>query len=1266
MNNLTADKNRRILIIDDNRAIHDDFRKILAPTSTVVAALDATEDALFGRQTAAAPQTHFDVDSAYQGQEGVQLAQAALAAGLPYAMAFVDVRMPPGWDGVETAQHLLKIDPDIQIVICTAYSDYSWGEMFEKLGRRDGLLILKKPFDAVEAFQLAQALTEKWWLHRESRQKMEELESRVAERTHELQQTNHALHASQKRLRDLIDGLGPSIFVGLMTPAGILLEANQPALAAGGLKPEDVMGKPFDETYWWAWSPTVQQQLREAIARAANGEASRYDVQVRVAENQFIDVDFSLQPLRDASGAVVFLVPSGSVITERKQMENALRESDEKFHQLADHITDAFWIRSPDMRVVRYVSPAFERIWGRSTESLYANPQQWTDFIFLEDRQRVQGAFAGLAAEAPSLDIEYRIVRPDGELRWVRVRGFQVRDASGRLVSNTGIVTDITELQRAAEELRESERRFRDMLRNLELASVMLDQEARIAYCNDYLLRLTGWQREEVIGRDWFELFLPPDRHKELHRVYSALLDDQPAAWHYENEILTRSGARRLIRWNNSVLRSASGEVIGTASIGEDITESRRANDALQTSEARKNAIVQSSLDCIVVMDHEGKILEFNPAAEEVFGHVRAAVLGRELAELIIPPSLRERHRQGMLHYLATGESKVLGKRIEISAIRSDGAEFPVELAITRMGADAPPTFTGFIRDISDRKRTERALNIQYAISRVLADSSTAEQAAPKILQAVCENFGWDLGELWSVDSRDEVLRCVESWSQPGRMDEFKAASREMTLASNVGLPGRVWASGHPAWISDLAQDPNFPRVAAARQAGLHSAFAFPVLVADGVSGVVEIYSRSVREPDEDLLRTFAVLGSQVGQFFQRRQLEDQLFQSQKMETVGKLAGGVAHEFNSILTAIIGQSELLLGDLPAGSPLADSAAEISKAAGRAATLTRQLLAYGRKQILQPEILDLNAVLAGMESTLRHLIGPGADLRLVPGAGLKAVRADAGQIEQVIMNLAINARDAMPNGGKLILETANVSFDQARADAGPEMKSGPYVMLAITDTGVGMSEAVKARLFEPFFTTKGVGQGTGLGLSTCCGIIKQSGGHISVTSELARGATFKIYLPQVEPQAKVPVPRLDAPGLPRGTETILLVENDPALREMAATLLRRLGYQVLAAANGSEALTLNQDRVQGHIDLVFTDVVMPPTSGQAPMSGQELSQRARALHPDLKILFASAYTEPASLPPGALNEGVTLLQKPFTPSALAHKLREALDQPRSAN
>ncbi len=287
------------------------------------------------------------------------------------------------------------------------------------------------------------------------------------------------------------------------------------------------------------------------------------------------------------------------------------------------------------------------------------------------------------------------------------------------------------------------------------------------------------------------------------------------------------------------------------------------------------------------------------------------------------------------------------------------------------------------------------------------------------------------------------------------------------------------------------------------------------------------------------------------------------------------------------------------------------------------------------------------------------MGKEADVRIVPAAGLKAVKMDPGQMEQVIVNLVVNAAEAMPNGGKLMLETANVSFDAASVERYSELKPGEYVMLAISDTGAGMNAAVRARAFEPFFTTKGVGEGTGLGLSTCYGIVKQSGGHISVYSEPGRGTTFKIYLPQVEPEVKVPAPHLSTPDLPRGTETILLVEDDPALREMAATLLRRLGYTVLAAANGLEALSLKQQRGTGHVDLLFTDVVMPH------MSGRELADRVRALYPQTRILFTSAYTENAIVHQGVLEKGVNLLQKPFTPGALARKLREVLDGPEEA-
>lgn len=386
----------------------------------------------------------------------------------------------------------------------------------------------------------------------------------------------------------------------------------------------------------------------------------------------------------------------------------------------------------------------------------------------------------------------------------------------------------------------------------------------------------------------------------------------------------------------------------------------------------------------------------------------------------------------------------------------------------------------------------------------------------------------------------------------------------------------------------------------------------------------------------------------------ERKRFEANAIQSQKMETVGKLAGGIAHEFNSILTAILGHCDVLLGELPVEGPLAKGTIEIRQAAQRAATLTRQLLAYGRKQLLRPEILDLNQVITGMDEVFRLIMGRDIVTETIPRPGLKVVMADAGQIEQVIMNMVINAREAMPNGGKLTLETENVTFDEKSGLLCPELKAGEYVTLAITDSGPGMSEQVKARLFEPFFTTKAVGQGAGLGLSTCYGIIKQSGGHINADSKVGRGSSFKIYLPQVRQQAAIPPQRPAARGMPLGTESILLVEDDAALREMSASLLKRLGYTVWSVTKGVEALALRQQQEVGHIDLLITKVVMQR------MSGKELASRVEALYPNLKVLFTSEYSESATIEQGALNKGAALLQKPYTPTALANKVRKTLD------
>ena len=384
------------------------------------------------------------------------------------------------------------------------------------------------------------------------------------------------------------------------------------------------------------------------------------------------------------------------------------------------------------------------------------------------------------------------------------------------------------------------------------------------------------------------------------------------------------------------------------------------------------------------------------------------------------------------------------------------------------------------------------------------------------------------------------------------------------------------------------------------------------------------------------------------------RQSEEQLRQAHKIEAVGRLASGVAHDFNNILTVITGHSELLLRQLDADDPRRKNAEQIEKAAYRAAALTRQLLTFSRKQVIEPRVLKLNAIILNIEKMLRRLIGEDIEFCTVLDSAAGHIKADPGQIEQVIMNLAVNARDAMPNGGKLTVTTANTTLDKNQLKHFPDLCAGDYVMLTIADTGTGMSEEVKAHLFEPFFTTKPPGTGTGLGLATCFGIVKQNTGHINVHSELGRGTTFKIYFPQVQSALESPRVRIMPTEATGGNETVLLVEDEPVVRELAVATLREKGYTVVEAVNGEEGLRMARQH-DGKIDLVLTDVVMPV------MGGKEMADALRTSHPDTKVLFTSGYTEDAMGHHGVLRPGILFLQKPYMTATLARKVREVLDE-----
>jgi two-component system cell cycle sensor histidine kinase/response regulator CckA len=386
----------------------------------------------------------------------------------------------------------------------------------------------------------------------------------------------------------------------------------------------------------------------------------------------------------------------------------------------------------------------------------------------------------------------------------------------------------------------------------------------------------------------------------------------------------------------------------------------------------------------------------------------------------------------------------------------------------------------------------------------------------------------------------------------------------------------------------------------------------------------------------------------------EQRRLQTQLVQSQKMEAVGRLAGGIAHDFNNLLTVITTSCDLLLEDLAAGDPKREDVDQVRKAADGAAALTRQLLAFSRQQVLTPQIVNLGDVVYGVEKMLRRVIGEDVDLVTVLDRDGGAVKADVGQLEQVLMNLAVNARDAMPTGGKLTIETSNVEHDPDYAREQEAAAVSRFVMLAVTDTGSGMDEATKARIFEPFFTTKEVGKGTGLGLATVYGIVRQSGGFIWVYSEPGLGTTFKIYLPQVDAVAEGGAAGAAPSTVHRGTETVLLVEDAAAVRAVARQALTRQGYTVLEAADGTAALQIAASH-RGPIHLLLTDVVMPG------LSGRQLSDQLALLRPDTKVLYTSGYTDDAVVRHGVLESGIAYLQKPFSVDGLARKVREVLDR-----
>ena len=657
----------------------------------------------------------------------------------------------------------------------------------------------------------------------------------------------------------------------------------------------------------------------------------------------------------------------------------------------------------------------------------------------------------------------------------------------------------------------------------------------------------------------------------------------------------------------------------------------------------------------VIGIDAAGVVRLWNPAAETLYGWSAAAAVSHR--PRIIPQSHR-REVEELWRRLLAGKPV---SRLDTLRLRNDGAQVPVVLTAVPQ-FDERGNVTGVVeihQDASSTARGSRRSHSERRLREIMERSDSIEHAGAPILQTLCELLDWPAGELWIADEQRGVLEPVAAWSAAARNDAA-ASLREVKIG--VGLAGKTWQARQPLYLPEI--DGESPGRGPARGlsdgTALHpSGFGLPIIHRNQVLGVVAFRAHCLPEPAIEERELLQAATAGLGPFIELQQTqvklaqtEARLRQAQKMDAVGLLAGGIAHDFNNVLTVILSYSEIAAEEVDLDHPAHEMLTEIHNAGQRAASMTRKLLTFSRQQEEDLALLDLNRMVVDMERMLRRLIGPNITLETELLTGLGAIRGDASQIDQVLVNFVVNARDAMEGVGRITIATRHASFTAAQAHDIAGARSGDYVVLSVADTGSGMNESTKARIFEPFFTTKGVGRGTGMGLATVAGIVRNAGGFIRVETAPGAGTTMIVYFPKAREALATQAFDSRPDALPQGTETVLVVEEDEIIRTLMRRVVSTRGYHVLEAADAEEALRVVSTARQS-ISLVLTNLAMPG------LSGNQLAARLRQLDKSIKVLFVVGSSDDQQL--AAADDEVATLQKPFTSGVLARKIRSVLDQ-----
>ena len=910
-------------------------------------------------------------------------------------------------------------------------------------------------------------------------------------------------------------------------------------------------------------------------------------------------------PVMNESGRVILAAENVRDITDRRLVEQALRESEDRFRTLIEDSPESLFLTDVQGTVLAASRVAARRV-GKELPEVVGKSA--FEYLPPEVAARRRALFDQVIATGRPIRIED--TRGD---RHFDINFNPILDADGKVSRVSIMAIDITDRKHAEQALKESEQRFRDITENAAEWVWEVDPQGKYTYSSPVVEQLLGYKPEEILGKYFYDSFLPDEREELKNAALAAFAVKQPFQ-DFLNSNLHKDGRTVRLSTSGIPILDEQGNLLGYRGADIDITARKQAEAALAAHLEFLRLLLDTIPNPIFFKDAQGAYLGCNRAFEDFLGVTRQEIVGKSVYDLSPKELADEYHRMDVEAFQTTG-TQVYESRVQAA----DGARRHV---VFHKATFPDPTggvggLVGMITDITGLKQAEAELRQSEQRFRLMAETiqDVFWIATPTLDRVIYVSPAYE--QVWGRS-------CQELYQHPQRlMESIHPEDRDRALATMV----------------------------AAREQGSPSDHEYRIIKPDGVVRWIHDRGFPVRD-DQGRVTLFTGVATDVTE---RKALEEQLLQAQKMEAVGRLAGGVAHDFNNLLMAITGYGELMRAKVLKDDPLYGYLENILKAGDRAAALTQQLLTFSRQKIVHPQVIDLNRVVLDLEPMLRRLIGEDLHLEVVTDRRLGAVKADPGQMGQVIMNLVVNARDAMPQGGRLTLKTAPVNFTVGCHSRFGLTPPGPYVMLEVEDTGVGMDEATQAHVFEPFFTTKEPGKGTGLGLSTVYGIVKQSGGYLDLESSPGAGSTFTIYLPRLEAIVEAPKAKIPLTASFRGEETILLVEDEDVLRGLLAKFLRLYGYTVLEARHGGEAL-LTCERHQGPIHVMVTDVVMPQ------MSGRELADRLTPLRPEMKVLYMSGYTEEALVQHGVADLSVAFLQKPFKPIELARRVHAVLHPP----